>query len=262
MRNGLLILGCIAFAFAAACGGTPDSASKRDDIFSVGDSPKVVVSSGHGRISVRSGTENLVRVQAVLRKPDKINYVIEQSEDSITITAEANEEPFKLFNFGGSPGADIEITAPAATRIELQTSNGGVEVHGITGSGTVQTSHGAVSMNGVIGDFVVFTSHGAVKIADAKGTFEIETSYGRIEFDGELAAGGHNRMETSNGGVEVKLRGVPSVKIDASTRNGTVETGLPIVPTPAKHVGHLIGIVGPGDAELFVRTSHGSVTID
>ena len=128
-------------------------------------------------------------------------------------------------------------------------------------SGTVRTSNGKIVMEDVIGDFDISTSNGAVTIALASGTFDVETSNGRIEFDGELAPGGNNRMSTSNGGVEIKLQGTPSVKLDASTGNGSLTTGLPVLTTSPGDEHHLVGTIGAGNSELFVRTSNGSVNI-
>ena len=127
--------------------------------------------------------------------------------------------------------------------------------------GTVRTSNGKIVMEDVIGDFDISTSNRAVTIALARGTFDVETSNGRIEFDGELAPGGNNRMTTSNGSVDIKLQGTPSVKLDASTANGSVTTKLPILTTSPGDEHHLVGTFGAGDAELFVRTSNGSVMI-
>ncbi len=275
MKSGLLILGVLlAFLTAACSAGFTGPNETRDDSFVVGESPRVVVRGGNGRIIVKPGTDGTVRVQAILRKPDDVEYEIRQDGD--TISVEAKEKSRGIFNFGESPGADIEITAPSNTRVELRTSNGRVEVYGMHQSGTVRTSNGKIVMEDVMGDFDISTSNGAVTITLASGTFDVETSNGRIEFDGELAPGGNNRMTTSNGSVEIKLQGTPSVKLDASTGNGSVTTRLPILTTSvgnnrndsgfpfpwwSETRENVVGTIGDGDAELLVRTFNGSVTI-
>ena len=200
-----------------------------------------------------------VRVQAILRKPNDLEYKAIQEGNTIRI--DAKEQGLGIFNFGGSPGADIDITAPSDTRVELRTSNGRVEVHGMQQSGTVRTSNGKIVMEDVTGDFDISTSNGAVTISLASGTFDAKTTNGRIEFDGELAAGGTNRMATVNGSVEITLQGTPSVQLDASTVNGSVTTRIPILTTSPGDERHLVGTIGAGDAELFVRTTNGSVLV-
>ncbi len=196
MKSGHLALGVLLVFLAVACGaGDIGPTETRKDSFAVAGSPTIVVSGSNGSITVNSGTEGTVIVQATLRKPDDVEY--EASQEGDTINIEAREKSRGIFNFGQSPGADIEITAPSNTRVDLRTSNGRVEVYGIHQSGTVRTSNGQIVMKDVAGNFDVSTSNGAVTIKLASGTFDVETLNGRIEFDGEMAAGGNNRMTTS-----------------------------------------------------------------
>ena len=218
-----------------------------------------MVSGDNGRIIVNPGTAGTVRVLATLRKPDDLEYETIQDGDTISVVAKG--ESLGIFNFGQSPGADIEITAPSNTRVELRTSNGRVEVYGMQQSGTVRTSNGKIVMQDVTGDYDLSTSNGGVTIARASGTFAVETSNGRIEFDGQLAPGGDNRMATSNGSIAITLLGTPSVNLDASTSNGSVTTKLPFLTTSTGDEDHLVGTIGTGESDLFVRTSNGSVTI-
>ena len=244
---------------AACSAGSIVPTEARDDSFAVGESPRVIVSSSNGYIIINSGADGVVRVQTTIRKPDDLDYVATQEGN--TIRVEADEKDSGIFNFGESPGADIEITAPSNTRVELRTINGSVEVYGMHQSGTVRTTNGSILMDDVTGKFNVSTTSGTVAIRQASGTFDVKNINGRIEFDGEVGPGGNNRMTTVNGSVEIKLQGTPSVEIDASTRNGFVTTRLPILTTSPGDERHLVGTIGAGDAELFVRTSNGSVMI-
>ena len=260
MKTGLSMLGMLLICLTAACStGSTGPTETRDDSFVVGESPRIVVSGGNGHIIVEPGRDGTVRVQANLTKPDDLEY--ETTQEGDTITVEAKDRSRGIFNFGDSPGADIAITAPSKTRVELRTSNGRIEVYGMHQSGTVRTSNGRIVMEDVIGDFDISTSNGRVTIAHARGIFDVETTNGRIEFDGDLAPGGDNRIKTVNGSIEIKLQGTPSVKLDASTQNGSVTTGFSILTTSPGDKRHLVGKIGGGDSELFVRTSNGSVII-
>ena len=261
MNPGLWLLGALVVLLAACGDGFADPTEARDDSFVVGESPMVVVGSGNGRVIVNPGADGTVRVQAALRKPDDVEYETVQDGDTVSVDAKTVERRSGIFNFGDSPGADIEITAPSNTRVELRTSNGSVEVHGMHRSGSLRTSNGSIRMEDVTGDFDISTSNGEVTIARATGTFDVQTSNGRIEFDGELVPGGNNRMATSNGSLGITLRGTPSVRIDASTVNGSVTTRLPILTSSTEGGRHLVGTIGTGDAGLFARTTNGSVVV-
>ena len=75
MKPGLWMLGVLLVSLTVACSARfPGPAETRDDSFFVGESPRVVVSGGNGRIIVNSDTDGTVRVQATLKKADDLEY--------------------------------------------------------------------------------------------------------------------------------------------------------------------------------------------
>jgi DUF4097 and DUF4098 domain-containing protein YvlB len=207
---------------------------------------------------VNTGSDSTIRVQATLKKADKIEY--SASQDGDTVSVEAKEKGKSLSLFGQSPGADIDVTVPVQTIVELRTSNGSIEIYGIERSGTLRTSNGKIVMENVKGDFDADTSNGSITVNTMEGTVKLETSNGRINFTGELTPGGKNEMKSSNGSITVNLEGEPSVELDASTSNGDVTSKLPILATSTGD-DHLAGSIGDAEAELRIRASNGSVTV-
>ena len=132
--SGLLLLSTLLLA-AAACDGGPTEV--RTDTFTVGPSPRLVVNSINGRVVVNVASDNTVQVRAMLKKADRVDYQV--SQDGGTVSVEAKKKGGFLSWIGRSPGADLEITAPPTTRLELRTSNGRIELHGhasrVPGSG-------------------------------------------------------------------------------------------------------------------------------
>ncbi len=147
-----------------------------------------------------------------------------------------------------------------ATVLDIRVSNGQIDVNGIRESGKLRTSNGRIVLDGVAGEFDVDTSNGGVTIRDATGEFEANTSNGAIDFNGELTPGGRNRMTTSNGSIEVVFQGEASVIVDASTSRGRVRSELPVTATLTEE-DRLVGTIGDGEADLFIDTSNGSITI-
>ena len=244
---------------ATACGGNASETETRDDTFAVRASPAVVVNGDNGSIIVRVGAAGSIRVQATIRDPDNVDYEVKQAGKIVTVETESDGGG--IFDFGKSPGADLEITVPSTTRVTLRTSNGSIEVSGVRQSGTARTSNGRIVMDDIVGEFKITTSNGAVTITEARGVFDIETSNGEIEFSGELIPGGDNRLTSSNGSIDIKLQGTPSVNLDASTSNGSIDVDLPILLTSDLDEQHLVGTIGDGGTALFVKTSNGSITI-
>jgi hypothetical protein len=225
----------ILFVATVAC--TPAFASEtetRDDTFSVGATPKIVVSNDNGQIGVVTGNEGTVNVKATIRRPDDVEYGVVQEGDTVRVEAQVSSGWGWEFGAGPGPRVDIIVTLPADTNVDLRTSNGGIEVVDIQNSGKLRTSNGGISLENV------------------KGEFEVKTSNGDIDFRGEMTAGGMNQLTTSNGSVEVTLLGEPSVKLDATTSNGKIICKLPIVTTESE-VNRLVGVVGGGDATWSSR---------
>jgi len=257
---------------AAGCTGPTET---RDDSFTVGENVSLIVTTMNGSIDIQTGDDGEVRVQATLEYPSKVEYELIQDGDTITVEV---RKTGKFVLFGGGPGVDITITTPANTDLELRTSNGRIEVRGTEGSAFLKTSNGRLVLTDVTGTFDartsngrievdtmdgtarLRTSNGSVSISGLTGSVDAETSNGSISFDGELTAGGDNRLVTSNGSIQVKLRGTPSVSLDASTSNGKVNSERPILATVTKE-DHIVGSYGDAEADLRIRTSNGSVTI-
>jgi DUF4097 and DUF4098 domain-containing protein YvlB len=229
----------ILFVAIVAC--TPALASEtetHDDTFSVGAAPKIVVSNDNGQIDIVTGNEGTVNVKATIRRPDDVEYTVVQEGDTVRVETQISSG----WRFGIDSGADITVTLPANTNVDLQTSNGGIEVVGLQNSGKLWTANGMISLENV------------------KGEFEVNTINGAIDFRGEMTAGGMNQLTTSNGSVEVTLLGEPSVKLDATTSNGEITCKLPIAATESG-INRLVGVVGGGDAGLVIKTLNGSIKV-
>lgn len=272
---GLLFLVAVLALASAGC-TTQSAVDTRTDEFTVGASPSLKVETMGGRIEITAGSDNVVSVRAELRDIRRINYEAVQNGDDIIVTA---EKTGRWWFPAGNTEAHVYVTVPANTCVNLKTSNGKIEVRGTNGGGILETSNGEIGLTEVKGDFdattsngavdidtidgsaLVKTSNGGITVREAKGSFNLKTSNGDVTFSGELMPGGSNRLVTSNGNIEVDLMGTPSLSVDASTSNGEVDhPDVPILTTTAK-TDHVVGTIGAGEAELYIETSNGDVTI-
>ena len=269
----LVAVTIIAITLLAAAGCTAGPTETRDDSFSVNGTATLVVNSDNGWIKVNTGTDDEVRIQATLRGIDRIDYEVSRDGNTITVVAEIDQGWFI-----SNVGVDITITAPVNTDVELETSNGAIELNGIEGTGTLRTSNGEIVLENVKGDFEGRTSNGKIEVDTLEGTaflrtsnggldlqevigeVDAETSNGGIPYSGDMIPGGDNRLITSNGNVDVELMGTRSIKLDASTNNGDVTSELPITATTTSD-DHLVGTIGDGEADLYIESSNGDVTI-
>ena len=155
----VFVLASAVLANAACVGDGAFTTETRDDSFTVNGLAVLVVSSENGKVEVVTGSDNEVRVQATLRGVERIDYDVTQDGNTITVVADVHSG----WNVGNR-GADIVITAPASTDVDLTSSNGMVSVEGIEGNGKLATSNGMVSLEDVKGDFEGTTSNGKIQI--------------------------------------------------------------------------------------------------
>ena len=255
--------------------------SMRDDTFAVGDNPRLVVRGFNGRIRVRAGEPGSIRVRARLKKPRGIKYRAVQEGDLVTVEAKADRQA-EGFLHGFSrqnSGANIEVTVPVATSVDLATSNGPVEIQGTEGGGTVQTNNGRIRVEQCKGDLnattnnapitvktlsgsaELSTSNGRVSLEDAHGRFDVRTTNGTIKFQGRIAPGNGSRLSTTNGKIKVALGADPSLELTATTVNGRVHCEVPGFVASVEKRHELKGTVGAGEAELIAETANGSIVI-
>ena len=255
--------------------------SMRDDAFAVGTNPRLVVRGFNGRIRVRAGEPGSIRVRARLKKPHEIKYSATQEGHLITVEAKpARQSEGFLHGFSRqSSGANIEVTVPVTTSVDLATSNGPVELRGTEGSGEVQTKNAPIRVEQFKGDLNAATKNGSitiktlsgsaelstmnsrVSIEDSHGRFEVRTINGPIKFQGSMEPKGHNKLSTLNGNIKVALDADPSLALTAATSNGRARCEVPGFVAAVEKRHKLEGTMGAGEAELVAETKNGSIVV-
>ncbi|MFB9643685.1 DUF4097 family beta strand repeat-containing protein [Agromyces lapidis] len=126
------------------------------------------------------------------------------------------------------------------------------------------TSNGAITLTGV-NEVEVETSNGRIELDDVTGEIEAKTSNGRIE--GRGLAGDGVSASTSNGAIELSLAAPQSV--EAHTSNGSIDVAVPAgeasyrVETDTSNGSVDVDIDDLADGEflLDLSTSNGSITV-
>jgi Putative adhesin len=269
----LAALPLLPMAGCAAVMGNLVKAEKAEQrSYSVSGQPSVNVDSFNGPITVKAASDG--KVEAVVTKigsgatteaaqADLENVIVNYSQDGDTIRIVAKRTGPRVF---GSSGASIELKVPSSTLLSLTTSNGAISATGITREITARSSNGEIDVTGVRGKLDLRTTNGAIKIGADEATVAAETTNGDIGFVGSLAKGSH-KLESTNGGVDLKLPATAQFQFAASTSNGSVKNSFPGLQPKSGKVGgnRLAGVVGSGtDSGVMVEldTSNGGITIE
>ena len=259
----------------------PPEGQDHDDTFTVDGPPQLEVDNFNGRVEVSGGgPEGSVRVRTEIRNPDRTDYRL--CHDGNTIRVEPNRKgKLGIFHFiRMDRGNHIKVTIQTNPEVSIHTSNGRVELKNVEGTVNLHTSNGRITLADVKGEIEAHTSNSRIEAINVKGAVDLRTSNGKatiqesaglftavtdngsVQFDGEFESAGVNRYKTSNCSVKVRLGGEPSLKLEASTSNGSAQCSQPLVQHGLSGKNHLIGTIGAGDASLTLQTSNGSISVD
>ncbi|BDZ55102.1 hypothetical protein GCM10025870_21750 [Agromyces marinus] len=140
------------------------------------------------------------------------SYVLEVPE-GVDVTGRTSDGAIELTGVGevevATSNGRIELDGVSGG-VDVETSNGRIAGRGLEGDGIrASTSNGAIELTlGVAQDVVASTSNGAIDVTVPRGagfSIETETSNGRVEIDVDEDRDGdhHLDLRTSNGSIRV-----------------------------------------------------------
>ena len=237
----------------------------------VDDITRLVVSSGNGAITLREDAAVTgIKIDAEIRcYAATSEQAAARSAAAVLVTDRALDGTFTIrVDFPeprtGRDSASFDIRLPRAAAVELRSSNGRIEVNGLTGSLEARTSNGAISVGGHTGPSTLVTSNGRIAVTAAGGPVTATTSNGSIEVG--LASGNTGSVDasTSNGSVKVALPAIWQGTIDVATSNGRIEIDSDNRATEESRTARAVkAIIGDANAATVkIRTSNGAVRID
>lgn len=282
-RSILPVLGAGIFLWAAAPADAAGQHVERH--FTVKGRPVVVIQNiADGRIEVKSW-KNLEVVVSGARTSDKIGIDMEQVGDRIDVTTNV------LDNTAQPPEtqANLQLTVPEETELQLKTQTGLIYVEQVTGDMTLESVAGDIHLKEVSGYIIVTTTGGSLVCTQCAGKLKFDsvsgsaqilqpgltnvnlhTTTGNILFDGDFVRTGLYSMKSGKGLVEVRFSGNDSFDLNAQTATGTVDNQAAAYLKPDSHgVKHLaskftkglFGTVGQGLAKVELSSYSGTIRI-
>ena len=235
-----------------------------DRTLNVNGAVDLEIENNSGRVTVRPGDTNTVRIHAVISTWDggflsdatqrareiEANPPIRQTGNSIRID--------RLDDRHISVAYDLVV--PAATRLQSKTGSGGQSVEGIQGPVTATAGSGGIQVAG-IGDAVTLqTGSGGIEFDSVKGRIEASTGSGGIRgmnLAGPIAA------HAGSGGITLRLAGTTGFDVHAQTGSGQIYVNPPITMQSSSFGRHEVrGQIRGGGASIDVTTGSGGVRIE
>jgi hypothetical protein len=221
-----------------------------------------------------------------------------QDGDSVQINARVNGH--WGFSWGGhNRGLKIEVHMPKDADLEVDTGDGSVTTQTINGRLKIHTGDGSVRADQVSGDVDIDTGDGSITVSGAKGDIRLRTGDGHIEarnLDGKVDAysgDGHitldGRMDalnvktgdgsidarirpgskidsgwsirTGDGSVDVVLPAELQANIEASTNDGHISMGIPLMVEGTFSNSQIHGKMNGGGQPIVIHTGDGSIRL-
>lgn len=266
MKFRIAVLAVVAVA-ATACSraGSDDKAFQWSTDIPAG--AVVHLRSGAGSIEVRPASGQNVLVNGSRRwnrgRSSDVHFVVTQSGTEYYVCAMWRNSGkcgasgyrgrntggflamFSLFHRTTDAAADLVAEVPANVVVDLKTSNGSVNVDGMSAGVTA------------------LTSNGDVKATNVAGPLRLSTSNGNIHLSSDaISAGDSINASTKNGSIQAEFPANIEGNFDLSVANGQVSSDFPLTNTGKGPVGrHLQGQIGQSPRLVKMRSLNGSVVV-
>jgi hypothetical protein len=219
-------------------GATNLQSERSEEAFAVGDAPSLRIDSFAGNVIVRTGEAGAIGVAATKRARsqddlDRVEVQVAEQDGGLVVKTE-NRSSSKVVS------VDLEITAPAGTRLDAHTGAGNVDIDGITGG--IDAHSGA----------------GNLDVYGAAGATSLDTGAGNIGYQG--APQGECRFETGAGNIMLSLPADPDVQVDLDTGTGNIDVDFDVIGQVTGR--EVRGTIGSGaQAMIYAHTGAGNIDV-
>ena len=148
----------------------------------------------------------------------------------------------RLLHGGSSGQSSVKyvLYVPQHVRLDLRTTNGGIDVQS------------------VVRDVRAHTVNGKVTIVAVTGGMDVETVNGSIDAALDLSGDGSVSLKTVNGSVSAEVPASLDAEVDLSTVNGSASSDFALAGESKKR---RHGTVGAGGRQLTLKAVNGSVSL-
>lgn len=243
---------------------------------------RVLTDDGDVRVSTGDIKQVEIRVGYTGYKLDRDLHVsTSQDGNSIEITAKTSSGHW--FNFGvRHTSLRVEVHMPKDADLEVNSGDGSVEADSINGNLDVRTGDGHITVQGAKGNIRLHTGDGHIEGRELDGRADITTGDGHVNVEGRFDSlniktgdGSVNaridrgstvaspwNIHTGDGSVDLDLPGDLQANLDASTHDGHISLGFPVMVEGTFSSTKVFGKMNGGGQPIVVRTGDGSIHLN
>ena len=180
------------------------------------------VSSAFGSIVVKAWDRNEIAVRGQIAAGAE-SFDFDGDKEGTQISVSVPEAWLHAPGEDAAFRSTLEISAPAGSRISIETVNATVAVDGFTGRVEASSVNGAVHVGGAASEIEIETMTGTVDVAAQSAPMHVKTISGAVTL---LGATGEVEVETVSGGVEMAGANLTSLQVKTTTGGVTLRGSL------------------------------------
>jgi hypothetical protein len=209
----------------------------------------VEIRNTNGRVHVRPSAGDAVEVVATRIAKARDDAAAKELLTKIVIKETATADRLVLDSagsdrdLGGSRQVDYIVKMPASASLTVVTTNGEVDVEGVTGA------------------FSATATNGRIKAGGLQSTTKVETSNGEITLDLAQVGSGGVTCESTNGMIEVSIPRTAKADLSARVTNGDIDFGNLELTVKEKSRRRYDASVGGGGPEIRLETTNGAIRV-
>ena len=231
----------------------------------------------NGAIAAQPATGSVAVIEATRRgrrsDPEEVQIVVVEHSGGVTVCAvypssgsRVNEclpgDEGRIGANNNDVQVDFVVHVPPTVDLVARTTNGEVDVQGLSGDVEVRGTNGDVRVDGAA-SVVARTTNGSISIRTS-GYASAASTNGAIEADLPGLGDGSEPLSftTTNGTITLRVPANTNATLSARTANGRIESDLPILVQGTVARNRLEGTIGTGGRVIELRTTNGRIHLE
>jgi DUF4097 and DUF4098 domain-containing protein YvlB len=241
----------------------------------VDDSSVRVITSDTSQVEFRVTSEGF----AAINIGGKLHVDSQQNGNDVELTVRL--APHVTIGFSNKR-LSTEVRMPRNADLQIETSDGRVELSDLKGNITVHTSDGDITADSLTGAFKLHSGDGKISGTRLDGKCDVSSSDGAIHLAGRfdsldiksgdgavtVRADAGSKLSSpwsivaSDGRVDVEIPKDLQANLDASTGDGRITLGIPVAVQGDLGKKTIHGAINGGGPALVIRTGDGSIRLN
>lgn len=272
-----------ALLFAAAVFAPAARAEDWAKTYTVSGRANVHLDTNDGSVRVTTSDSKQVELHVIYNgyTLDK-NLKIESRQDGDRVELSAREISRWSWGIHVSRGLRLEVRMPRNADLSVDSGDGSVEAEAVNGNLDIHTGDGHIRVEGAKGQIKLRTGDGSIEGRDLDGQIEADSGDGHITLDGRFDSlnirtgdGSINahaqpgskvisswNIRTGDGSVDLTVPTDLNANIDASTNDGRISLGIPVMVEGQFSNSQIRGKMNGGGQPVMIHTGDGSIRLN